>query len=156
VTVLVFKQHSSSAFISLYATISGVTSLPLCNSLTQFYLSTSDLLKNMYPNATFCTMTPATVPIRLHTLPYSTFKGAITKKGVVTKKKYKPVALKVRPVITELPERFCIHHNIIGNPLEAMPTLNPNPPPFTPTGRYTFEQCDKVDRNHGDFLWDQE
>jgi len=102
VTVLVFEHHSSSAFISSYATISSVTSLPLCNSLTQFYLSTLDLLKNMYPNATFCTMTPVTVLIGSHTLPYSMFEGMITKKGVVTKKKYKPVVLKVRPVITEL------------------------------------------------------
>jgi len=37
-----------------------------------------------------------------------------------------------------------------------MPTLNPNPLPFMPTGRYTFEQHDEVDKNHGDFLWDQE
>jgi len=49
-------------------------------------------------------MTPAMVLIRSYTLPYSTFKGTITKKGVVTKKKYKPVALKVKPVIAELPE----------------------------------------------------
>jgi len=103
-TVLVFEQHSSSAFISSYATISSATSLPLCDSLMRFYLSTSDLLKNMYPNVTFCTMTPARVPIGLHALPYSMFKGTITKKGVVTKKKYKPVVLKVRPVIAELPE----------------------------------------------------
>jgi len=102
--VLVFEQHSSSAFISSYATISSATSLPLCDSLMQFYLSTSDLLKNMYPNVTFCTTTLARVPIGLHALPYSTFEGMITKKGVVTKKKYKPVVLKVRPVIAELPE----------------------------------------------------
>jgi len=138
-TVLVSEHHSSSAFISLYATISSATSLPLCNSLTQFYLSTLDLLKNMYPNVTFCMMTQTTVPIGLHTLSYAMFEGMITKKGVVTKKKYKPVALKVRPVIAELPEQFCIYCNIISNPLEAMLTLNPNPLPFTPTGRYTFE-----------------
>jgi len=125
-------------FIICYHFISSATSLPLCNSLTQFYLSTLDLLKNMYPNVTFCTMTQATVPRSLHTLPYSMFKGVITKKGVVTKKKYKPVVLKVRPVITELPKQFHIHCNIIGNPLEAMPTPNPNPLPFMPTGRYTY------------------
>jgi len=104
VTVLVFEPHSCSAFISSYATISSTTSLPICDSLTQFYLLTLDLLKNMYPNVTFCMTTPAIVPIKLHALPYFIFEGTITQKGVVTKKKYKPVVLKVRPVIAELPE----------------------------------------------------
>ena len=56
-----------------------------------------------------------------------------------TKKKYKPVALKVRPVLNELPDKFRIIRNIIGDPLRDLPTLNPNPPPFTPCGRYTLE-----------------
>jgi hypothetical protein len=56
------------------------------------------------------------------------------------KKKYKPVAKKVHPVIGELPKRFCIEHKIIGNPLDDLPTLNPNPPPFIPSNRYTLER----------------
>jgi hypothetical protein len=55
------------------------------------------------------------------------------------KKKYKPVAKKVRPIIGELPEKFRIERRIISNPLDDLPTLNPNPPPFTPTDRYTLE-----------------
>jgi hypothetical protein len=55
------------------------------------------------------------------------------------KKKYKPVANKVRPVIGELPEKFRIEHEIIGNPLDDLPTLNPNPPPFIPSNHYTLE-----------------
>ena len=198
-TVLVFDSNSDSAFISSYVTISSVTSLPICDSITQYYLSTSTLLNKLYPNVTFCTTTtPTQVRNGLHTLPIcdsitqyylstsdllnklypnvtfcttttttqvqnglhdlmvSTFQGVITKKGVVAKKKYKPVALKVKPVIAELPEQYQIHCHIIGDPLQGIPTLNLTPPLFTPTGRYILERCDKVDRNHGDFLWDEE
>jgi hypothetical protein len=56
------------------------------------------------------------------------------------KKRYKPVAKKVRPVIGELPEKFHIECKIIGNPLDDLPILNPNPPPFIPSNRYTLEQ----------------
>ena len=73
--------------------------------------------------------------------------------GVVTKKKYKPVALKVRPVAAELPEKFRIERKIIGDPLKDMPTLDPNPPPFQPTGRYTRERKEQMDKIHSeDFL----
>jgi hypothetical protein len=40
-----------------------------------------------------------------------------------TKRKYKPVAKKVHPVIGELPEKFCIEHKIIDNPLDDLPVL---------------------------------
>jgi hypothetical protein len=71
-----------------------------------------------------------------------------------TKKKYKPVAKKVRPVIGELPEKFRIEHKIISNPVDDLPTLNLNPLPFTPTDRYTLERRDQLDKNHpGNFLW---
>jgi hypothetical protein len=56
------------------------------------------------------------------------------------KKKYKPVTKKVRPVIGELPKKFRIEHKTISNPLDDLPALNPNPPPFTPTDRYTLER----------------
>ena len=59
---------------------------------------------------------------------------------VKSKKKYKPVALKVNPVPTELPKHFRIVRNRVGDPLEGMPSLDPNPPPFQPTGRYTAER----------------
>jgi len=38
-----------------------------------------------------------------------------------------------------------------------MPELNPRPPEFTPTGRYTQERKDEMDQIHkGDFLWPEE
>jgi hypothetical protein len=72
-------------------------------------------------------------------------------------RKYKPVALKTRPIATFLPEKYRIIRNIIGDPLADIPTLSPNPPPFRPTGRYTTERRDIIDKVHsGDFLWSAE
>jgi hypothetical protein len=68
------------------------------------------------------------------------------------KKKYKPVALKVHLIIAELPKQFHIVCDIIGNPLAEMPTVNPNPPPYEPTRRYTQERRDKLHDIHKDFL----
>lgn len=74
-----------------------------------------------------------------------------------TKKKYKPVALKVKPVPAALPSEFRIERNIIGDPLATLPTLNPNPLPFRETGRYTAERKAVIDKAHaGDFLWPAE
>ena len=73
-----------------------------------------------------------------------------------TTKKYKPVALKVKPVLGELPEKFRIVRNIIGDPLEHIPILDSNPPSFTPTGRYTQERKDLFDKANAGFLWPAE
>ena len=73
---------------------------------------------------------------------------------LAAKKKYKPVALKIRPVMTELPERFRITRNILGDPLDTIPTLPKHPEPFRPHGRYTLERKEYIDKAHpGDFLW---
>jgi hypothetical protein len=53
------------------------------------------------------------------------------------KKKYKPIAQKVQPIIGELLEKFCICQNIISDPLADISILDPNPPPFKPTNHYT-------------------
>jgi hypothetical protein len=71
--------------------------------------------------------------------------------------KYKPVALKTKPVIGELPGEFRIKREILGDPLADMPKLSTNPPEFEPTGRYTWERKEKMDKQHkGDFLWIEE
>ena len=59
---------------------------------------------------------------------------------LVTKKKYKPVALKTHPVLGTLPSKFCIERNIIRDPLADIPTITPILPPFTPRGCYTAER----------------
>ena len=73
-----------------------------------------------------------------------------------TGKKYKPVALKTRPVLGELAEKFRIIRNIKGDPMEHLPVLNPNPPKFTPYGRYTQERKDLFDKANPGFLWPAE
>lgn len=78
-------------------------------------------------------------------------------KRVYATKKYKPVALKVRPVYTDLPERFRIQREIKGDPLKDMPGLATNPTDFAPTGRYTLERKEIIDKIHAkDFLWLEE
>ncbi|KAG5730113.1 hypothetical protein E4T56_gene1873 [Termitomyces sp. T112] len=67
----------------------------------------------------------------------------------VFSKKYKPVARKVKPVLGTSPEEFRIARCITGDPLADMPQLDPNPPDFKPTGRYTAECKEIIDQAHG-------
>ena len=57
---------------------------------------------------------------------------------ISAKKKYKPVARKIKPVLEDLPAKFRILRNIKGDPLADFPVLTPHPPPFT-----SKEQFDK-------------
>ena len=69
-------------------------------------------------------------------------------------RKYKPVTRKIRPVLAELPDKFRIVRNIVGDPLKDMLKLSTNPPPFEPTGRYTADRRDIINRVHPEgFLW---
>jgi hypothetical protein len=72
--------------------------------------------------------------------------------NLATKKKYKPVALKVKPHIGTLPDKFRIIRNIIGDPLKDLPILPVVPPTFTPTGRYTEERKEIFDKLNAGFL----
>jgi hypothetical protein len=78
--------------------------------------------------------------------------------GTKAKKKYKPVAKKIRSVVGPVPEKFRVVRNIIGDPLAEMPPLDPNPPSeFVPTERYTLECKDITDKGHPEgFLWPRE
>ena len=83
--------------------------------------------------------------------------GQVIDNGARSVYKYKPVALKTRPVVQELPAEFRIKREIIGDPLADMPKLLPNPPNFIPTGRYTQDRKDQFDKVHsGDFLLPEE
>jgi hypothetical protein len=64
------------------------------------------------------------------------------------KKKYKPVAKKVKPVGATLPKEFCIVRNIQGDPLADLPILLPHPIDFTPTGQYNQASFDIIEKNH--------
>ncbi|KAL1657622.1 hypothetical protein GGF50DRAFT_22719, partial [Schizophyllum commune] len=76
--------------------------------------------------------------------------------AVLAGRKYKPVALKVRPVYGTVPEEFRIERHILGDPEKDMPQLPTNPPEFTPTGRYTAERREQVHKLHGDLLSPEE
>ncbi|KAJ3792030.1 hypothetical protein GGU11DRAFT_866501 [Lentinula aff. detonsa] len=74
-----------------------------------------------------------------------------------SKKRYKPVHRRVQPVQTTLPEKFHVVRSFPTDPLANLPLLNPNPPEFTPTGRYTQEQKEFIDAAHDmAFLWPEE
>jgi hypothetical protein len=83
-------------------------------------------------------------------------KEEITPQGVVAKKKYKPVAKKVKLVVTTLPGQYRIVREIKGDPLEKMPELARVPPKFKLMGRYMAERKEVVEKNHKGFLWPEE
>jgi len=62
-----------------------------------------------------------------------------TRETFVTKK-YKPVALKIRPGYQDLLDKFRIIHDNKGDPLDTLPKLNRNPPEFVPTGQLHCRQ----------------
>ncbi|KAE9401900.1 hypothetical protein BT96DRAFT_991735 [Gymnopus androsaceus JB14] len=63
-------------------------------------------------------------------------------------RKYKPVAIKVRPVKTLMLEEFVVKRNITRDPLAGMPMLDPNPPEFKPSEKYTAERAAAMEANH--------
>jgi len=72
-------------------------------------------------------------------------------------KKYKPVALKVKPVLGTLPEQFRITREIVGDPLQGIFKLPEHPPEFKPRGCYTLERKEKLDMAYeAGFLWLEE
>jgi hypothetical protein len=146
--IISLDSVDSSVFVEAYTPIQS----PDSSTLSCIYLSACD-----FPDmelSTFCntTNTPSdsTTSASKHLVPY-------TDLFLSTKKKYKPITKKVRPVIGELPEKFRIERKIISNPLNNLPVLNPNPLPFIPTDRYTLKQRDQLNKNHpGSFLWPAE
>ena len=49
---------------------------------------------------------------------------------------------------TDLPERFRIVRNIVGDPLEHLPILPTKPSNFEPCGRYTVERMQIIEKAH--------
>jgi hypothetical protein len=136
VLVISLDSVNSSAFVEAYTPIPSSD----LSTLSRIYLSACH-----YPDTPSSTLyTTIHTPTDLTTSPLTTSPSdrlmPYTDLFLSTKKKYKPVAKKVHPVIGELPEKFRIERKIIGNPLDDLPTLNPNPLPFTPTDRYTLER----------------
>ena len=86
----------------------------------------------------------------------STYAAVVSTAKKPMKKKYKLIALKVRPILGELPDKFWIIRNITGDPLEGIPILDPNPPAFQPRSRYTQERQEIFDKNNVGFLLPEE
>jgi hypothetical protein len=123
----------SLAFVEAYTPIQS----PDSSTLSHIYLSACDFDFLDTKLSTFCntTNTPSD-----STTSASKCLAPYTDLFLSTKKKYKPVAKKVFPVIGELPEKFCIECKIISNQLDDLPVLNLNPPPFIPTDHYTLKR----------------
>ena len=77
-------------------------------------------------------------------------------RGIVRKKKYKPVAQKVRPVVMQLLGKYRIVREIQGSLLENMLVIEKVLPPFKPMGRYTEEHKEVLEKAHPGFLWEGE
>ena len=118
-------------------------------AITFLYVTTCDnnYISQFHPNHPKNKETPHPEPAPLDKYSYNT-----SDTFAVTKKKYKPVALKVKPVVSELPDKFRIVKNITGDPLEKLPTLNPHTPSFKPHGRYTQERKELFDTANPGFL----
>jgi hypothetical protein len=123
--------------------------------MSTLYLSASDQFH--VPQNASMVFTPMQTPAPKSFPSYVTSIDSTYPMFVATKKKYKPIAQKVRPVIAKLPDHFRIIRNIVSNPLANMPKLNPHPSPFAPSPHYSLERKAIVDKNHpGDFLWPEE
>lgn len=73
-----------------------------------------------------------------------------------SKKVYKKVANRTKPVATTLPEKFRIIRRIPSDPLADLPTLPTHPPAFTPGERYTEERMKQQNINPDGFLTEEE
>jgi hypothetical protein len=157
VYIISFNHSNSSIFIERTANISELDSLlssiHLSVILSEFYLSAC----NEPYNDPKASTAPISMQDSANISPSPTSFDTLYPIFMATKKKYKHIALKVCPVITNLPNCFQIIQNIIGDPLENMPSLNPHPLLFTTSPRYNAEQKAIINKNHpGDFLWPKE
>jgi len=72
------------------------------------------------------------------------------------KRKYKPVAKKIKSVVQSLPEEFRVIRKRPSDPLLSLPKIPPNPPDFVPTPHMTQDRMDTFRLDDNDFLWPQE
>jgi hypothetical protein len=150
--IVEFDLDTQTAYISSYTQLSSSAGH---DSVLDAYFSVCDLPDPLSLSSSYSDShsSVSTLSNRILVPPPSVSENVDT--FILAKKKYKPVAKKVRSVLAPVPEQFRIVRNILGDPLADMPVLDPNSPSkFTPTSRYT-EQChDITDKsNSGDFLW---
>ena len=156
-------QSTSSSIIEQSTDLSRITSLKSTPTFP-FFIHSQDLPRlpfsvtalpydntegsKSYLSSTRETATTSNKP----TVDARTEPETLRDANLKTKKKYKPVAQKVRGILGEMPEKFRIVRRIVGDPLKELPKLSPNPPPFVPTGRYTQERKEIIDKMNPGFL----
>ncbi|KAG6894606.1 hypothetical protein C0992_005416 [Termitomyces sp. T32_za158] len=136
---VISNDHGDEALI-LHITVTAdldPENTSLTNSaLAYLYLTTSDNFDRYSSDDTYLTTLPdSSCPAALGLTKarnctsnfsnnLSAYVTAPKWKGVQVKKKYKPVALKTKPVASSVSEDFRIKRKIIGNPLANMPPLS--------------------------------
>jgi hypothetical protein len=76
--------------------------------------------------------------------------------GVYIVRRYKPVANRIKPVKTTLPEEYRIVRLVHPEPLRNIPELPVHPPDFIPGHRYTMERYEALKATMKPFLWPEE
>ena len=140
---------------STYINTTALT--PTSTPLTSF--SDSNRIRSVVGSSVFARPTPTPTPVPTPAIIRYTDKASVPTLpdtdallNLSGKKKYKPVARKIKPVIGELPDKFRIVRTIIGDPLADLPALPTNPPAFSPRGRYTQERKELFDKLNPGFL----
>jgi hypothetical protein len=148
-----FDSNTGSAFIDSYSSVLTPNTSP-----ARIYLSACTPPDSLFQPIYNVSTSPSSSSSSSSSCPNSLSDlSQFSDVFLSMKKKYKPIAQKVRPIIGKLPDKFRIRRNIVGDPLANIPALDPNPPPFQPTGRYMQEHKEKLDKIHdSDFLWDKE
>jgi hypothetical protein len=71
-------------------------------------------------------------------------------------RRYKKVENKVRPIATTTPDEARVIRRWVDNPLDSLPSVNPNPSPFQPKGRLTQERWEGLRIGEDGFLLPEE
>jgi hypothetical protein len=139
--------NMQSVYDETHVTRSLGQSPPLCVYLSVCNLPDPD--SSTFHNATRTPADSSTIP--------SDRPAPYTDLLLSTKEKYQPVAQEVHPAIGDLPDKFRIEHDIIGNPFDDLPVLYPDSPPFITTDLYTLAQRPQPGTNYpGSFWWPAE
>jgi hypothetical protein len=107
--IISLNSINSLAFVEAYTPIPS----PDSSTLSRIYLSACD-----FPDTPSLTLYNTIHTLADLTTSPSNRLAPYTDLFLSAKKKYKPVAKKVRSIIGELPEKFRIERRIIGNPLD--------------------------------------
>ena len=75
---------------------------------------------------------------------------------VYISKRYKPVAIRVKPVPGVFPSEASVKRNMPSDVLTGLHPLTSHPPEFVPTARFTQERMTALEINKDGFLWPEE